>query len=222
MPKPQIDTKGKSQLSRHRMPDEADEWDEFGGHSLVRTPSPAGLRAKADTVTMQRRRALTQRALSMYSGGMRVVDIAVELGVTPVTITGWFLRHKQELEVSEIDDRLDKIAVPLAVDNAILGILAGDKDYTRMVLEGRGKLRKHTQGEAMAPSDPPVLRIEFVQPLQDSAAHMGPGGAENAKVVTGIVVGRPMGAQKALTAGTPADEPRVVGTPLRASSEKES
>jgi Putative ATPase subunit of terminase (gpP-like) len=221
MPKPQIDTKGRSQLTRHRMPDEADEWDDFGRHSLVRTPSPAGLRAKADTVTMQKRRALTQRALSLYAGGMRVVDIAAELGVTPVTITAWFLRHKQELEVNEIDDRLDKIAVPLAVDNLILGIMAGDKDYTRMALEGRGKLRKHTQGEAMAPSDPPVLRIEFVQPLQDSAAHMGTG-AETAKVVTGVVVGRPMAAQKALGPGTPTPEPQVVGVPLRTSSEKET
>lgn len=90
--------------------------------------------------------------------GFSVPEIAEELGVAASTVTGYFTQHRHALAEGELDDRLDHIASPLAVDNLVHGLLAGDKDYTLKTLEGRGLFKRHAdQGEQVDMTPPPLI-----------------------------------------------------------------
>src|SRR4051812_13506748 len=134
---PVRDRKGKPTLDAHVMPDEElvlvdAEKGEYG-YQQVKTPDdPAVQAAHTQTVTRAeaRKRILTQKALVMLSEGERMLDVATMVGVSVSTLTGWIARHKQRVKMAEIDGRIDQIALPIATDNLIHGLLAGDKDYT--------------------------------------------------------------------------------------------
>lgn len=119
--------------------------------------------AKRPRPTKSQRRALqlTQTALSLRASGWSVRDIAAELAVTPSTITGWFTSHRRHVAIEDINAQLDQIAVPLATENLIHGLLAGDKDYTLETLKGRGQLRRHGEADKPPERSLPELRIVF-------------------------------------------------------------
>lgn len=164
-----------------------------------------------------RRRKLTQIALGLYTEGKSVNEIAAELGVSTATVTGWFTTHRRETSVESIDLMLDQIAVPLAADNLVHGLLAGDKQYTLETLKGRGRLR--TKDAAPAPAELPTLRIEFAFP---------PTALQTDVSTIGMVHATPL-APKAIGAGSGvAADPAVpattaelvgVGTPVRPRTE---
>ncbi len=202
---PAFDARGKDQLNRALAPDEYEDYDpETGRSTLRRLEVHPARKAKGESVTMRRRRKLTQRALSMYTGGERVIDIAEALGVAPTTITTWLSRHRREVKLGEIDEDIDAIAVPIAKDNFIHGLLAGDKDYTLEALKGRGHLRRHTQEQSNIKLEMPPLRVEYTLPegvLQlpaDAAIVAGRivGAIQLPKEVKGVVI-----EQRQLTAG---------------------
>lgn len=147
---------------------EAKEGD-LNTQALAPYPSlPGGARGGGKVTrqkALQKRRALlTQRILVDLASGESVIDIADKLGVTTATVTGYLARHRRDVESGEIDQRLDEIAVPLAADNLIHGLIAGDKDYTLETLKGRGKFRRHTEDAGAGKRELPVLRISIEVP----------------------------------------------------------
>ena len=194
MASPPLDTRGRATLDDARSPEAIDittvtrsgklitdvvrperhgAWDVFADSDLqgeTRSQLPA-VRTVPGTelATKQQRRAmkLTQKALALRAQDWTVRDIAAELGVTPATVTGWFSTHRRQVDEHHIDAMLDSIAVPLATENLIHGLIAGDKTYTIKTLEGRGKFRKHADGDGRVTKELPELRIVF-------EAHGGP------------------------------------------------
>lgn len=125
-----------------------------------------GKRSKATA----RRKLFTQKALALRAQGEAVEDIALQLGVSSQTVTQWFSQHRRELDRATIDLELDQIAVPLATENLMHGLLAGDKDYTLETLKGRGYLRRHSDAKVHGSGDLPELVIRVEAPsVQQSA-----------------------------------------------------
>lgn len=177
----------------------ADEELQAETHATAPVPrtTPPRTPDRADGVHKLQRRAmkLTQKALALRVQGWDVVDIAAELGVAPQTVTGWFATHRRMVDEQQIDAMLDSIAVPLATDNLIHGLIAGDKDYTLETLKGRGKLRRHAEGDGKLPAALPELRIVFEaggSPSADSTIAGGRilGAMALPKLVDGTVVSR--------------------------------
>lgn len=148
---------------------------------------------KATILRRQKHRALlTQRILMDLASGEDVIDIADRLGVTTATITGYLARHRREVEAGTIDERLDQIAMPLATDNLIHGLLAGDKDYTLETLKGRGKFRRHTEDTGAGKLDLPVLRISIEVPASQNGVPlpaMSPVPSADQMIAGGRIVG---------------------------------
>lgn len=113
------------------------------------------------TKAQVQRLRLTQQALSLRAQGFSVGEIAEFLQVSPATVTGWFALHRRDMAVMDIDRTLEEIAVPLATENLIHGLIAGDKQYTLETLKGRGRLKRPKEGEDERTRELPVLRIEI-------------------------------------------------------------
>lgn len=179
MPPPPRDTRGKPSLDRQRKPTEIDVYDEETGRISLSDVGPGTVETPPDsydanenkklldrmvqnpTKQTRKRRKLTQVALGLFTSGMSVPDIADQLGVSPVTLARWFATHRQEALVEQIDTILDQTAVPLATSNLVAGLLAGDKDYTLETLKGRGKLKRHSEGDGKPQTELPALVIKF-------------------------------------------------------------
>ena len=172
-----------------------------------RVPGKARAKVKgtlADPST-RRRLALTQIALARRAEGASIQDIARELSVSPHTVTGWFVSHRRDCTGESIDALLDQIAVPLASENLIHGLLAGDKDYTLETLKGRGRFRRHAEGDAKPSTTLPELRIVFEVPTAEQLSGRDgvPAGVIHAhaqrphepapKLITGPVLDRARG-----------------------------
>jgi hypothetical protein len=191
MQPPVIDHKGRSQRAPANRPDESVQWGEFGP-TLERLPvAPTDDQAQADLELdlrrankpggkrARQRRLLTQRALILRAANWDLNDIAAHLGVATSTLTRWFTQHKRGVDAAEIDAQLDQIALPLATENLIHGLLAGDKDYTLDTLKGRGKFRKHSDVDGPVDRTLPTLEIKFTieQPV---------GGAHPSQLPAGV------------------------------------
>ncbi len=190
---PALDGRGKSQKNRARTPDEIEApVGPFGTDVLVQTNDPT-LPVKKEPTSTRQRKLQTQEALSLYAEGWSIPDIAVKLNVQPTTVTGWFMRHRRAVKVASIDQMLDNIAAPIAAQNLIHGLLAGDKDYTLKTLDGRGHFRRHTAEESVVKHEMPPLVIQFVTPINvpldaDGAAGRVLGVPQRPKQIEGHVV----------------------------------
>jgi transposase-like protein len=158
----------------------------------------------------RRRRQVTQEALALRAQGASLHEIAGAMGVATSTITQWFLAHRREIADGTIDRMLDDTAVPLAAENLIHGLIAGDKDYTLETLKGRGVLKRHSEGDGQVTQALPALRIIFETPPADTlrAAHPTVGGS----VVGTVAVPKALPAAAVPTAAVPPDvEAEIVG-----------
>jgi hypothetical protein len=208
---PQRRRDGSSTINRARRPTEEDTFGE-AGWSVVDEPveatdplAEAEMAARLPSTRKKLKQALdprvltpaqrrikqTQVALALYTEGASINEIAADLGVSSATIRGWFATHRRKVTSDEIDMDLDQIAVPLAKENLIHGLLAGDKDYTRDVLKGRGHLR--TKEAPPPPGEIPVLRVEFAFPtvaLNTDVSNVGVihGTPTMPKQIAGVVV----------------------------------
>ncbi len=176
---PPLDARARPQLDDARHPDSEDTYTSDGDAIVSRRPAYGAWDAEADTDLQPasrrtvlaggrrpgkleiRRAKLTQVALAMRASGEAVPDIAARLGVAASTVIGWFTAHRRAVDLDAIDVMLDRTAVPLATENLIHGLLAGDKDYTLETLKGRGVFKRHAAGDAKPPSELPTLTIRF-------------------------------------------------------------
>lgn len=161
---------------------------------------------------------LTQRALALRTDGYDSNEIAEALGVSPATVVGWFSTHRRDVASLDLDRQLDEIAVPLATENLIHGLIAGDKDYTLETLKGRGKLRKTVEGgDGDSAKVLPELRIV----VEGGNAQINIGGQDRAHHQTqeqitsgGRVVGHPQFPKPAAPAEPKIVDGQVVGRPV--------
>ena len=186
---------GTPSLKRTRHPEDEDTFDPVSKSVRpLRTPvreaaEPLNEEILQDAIRKptrqtRRRRQLTQEALALRAQGQSVYEIATALRVKSSTITQWFAAHRRELAEGTIDRMLDDTAVPLAAENLIHGLIAGDKDYTLETLKGRGILKRHSEGDGIKPAALPELRIAFITPARDElrAAHPTVGGSVHGTV----------------------------------------
>jgi hypothetical protein len=154
--------------------------------------SPESRAAGKQTRAQKLSARLIQEALALRAQGFAVPEIAESLRVAPPTVVGWFAKHRRQLADTAVDDALEQTAVPLATENLIHGLLAGDKDYTLETLKGRGKLRRYSQGEQVHDGEIPalVVRIENADGSKVTAALGARPPAESA-AAGGRIVGQP-------------------------------
>lgn len=86
---------------------------------------------------------LVAQVLALRLYGYSPSDTAEVLGVPPSRVASLLQRVRRDADVEAQLKRLDAVAVPLAVDNIIRGIIAGDKDYTLEMAKGRGLFKTH-------------------------------------------------------------------------------
>lgn len=130
--------------------------------------------------------------------GLKPKEIADTLGVSYQQVTGALHRLRTNADMPAQIKRIDDIAVPLAVDNVIVGVTNGSQFYTDRVMVGRGLYRSH---KSIEKNDRPAtlnltIRVEYPD-------HMGPG-TPLPQMRPGSIVGAPrltdIEVPKALTA----------------------
>jgi hypothetical protein len=107
--------------------------------------------------------------------GFSPADTAQILGVSRQQISAALKWVRENADMPSQLERLDKIGIPLAVDNALLGIEQGDKEYTLRLLDGRGIFRTHKSIESQVTQKVLMLQIQVVDARQVEGAAARPG-----------------------------------------------
>lgn len=97
-------------------------------------------------------------------------EIAKILGCSTQQVTYALTRIRKDATIEQQLDRIDQIAVPLAVDNVIEGIANKDKTYTLRVMDGRGLFRVHKSIDAQVKQTVITFRVNMTVPK-----HLPPG-----------------------------------------------
>lgn len=121
------------------------------------TPAPVAspvVEALVATPSLSRLDALTTEQATKVVVGLRVAgytlnEIAAETGASAAYVRK--LLQAQEQKKKQLEELIDGRAVPAAIDNLIVGLEAGDKDFTLETLKGRGLLVKHSHQEGQVP-----------------------------------------------------------------------
>lgn len=116
--------------------------------------------------------------MAMRLAGHTYREIAEELGCSQNQVRRLLMINAPKRKVFE--DIIDGRALPAAIDNLIVGLEAGDKDYTIKTLEGRGLLVKHSHQEGQAPKSAFQFNIVVESPAE---GHREP--------LLGAIVGEP-------------------------------
>lgn len=139
--------------------------------------------------------------LGLRYQGFTPKETAEILGCSWQQVTYALTVIRKDADLDAQVSRLNNIAVPLAMDNAIRGVMNGDKEYTLKVLDGAGVFRTHKsiQGElkqtitslSVVLAMPPHL-IGQSLPLPRAGGIVGaptiPTGLPAAQCLEGVVV----------------------------------
>jgi hypothetical protein len=90
---------------------------------------------------------LAARCIALRILGHSMADIRAETGVKPHQLLRFLRVARERQELQDIGPVLDHVALPLAVDNLVAGLEAGDQKYTLATLGGRGAFSKHSKSE---------------------------------------------------------------------------
>ncbi len=96
--------------------------------------------------------------------GLGPKDIADALGVSYQAVTAALVRLRDNADFVSQVKRLDDIAVPLAVDNVIVGVKNGSQFYTHNLMKGRGLYRSHKSIESAEKKETVELTIRVEYP----------------------------------------------------------
>jgi hypothetical protein len=129
-----------------------------------------------------------QAALARRLEGVPPAVIAAELGVPTTQVLRWFATFRRRATAADIDLTLDQVAVPLALDNLVAGLVAGDQTYTLETLKGRGQFRRHALREDAGSDALPALTIKFEGGPAASPTEISVGRGRSL-AATGQVVG---------------------------------
>lgn len=131
-----------------------------------------------------RRAKFVASVLALRWEGFSPKETAEVLGCSWQAVTRALLQVRKDAGLDDQIKRLNDIAVPLAMDNAVRGVMEGDKEYTLRVLDGTGVFRSHAtiKGEIKQ-------RIEQLSVVLMVPAHLE--GKELPMPKPGSVVGAP-------------------------------
>lgn len=90
-----------------------------------------------------RRAKFIGAVLGLRYEGFTPKQIAETLGCSHQQVTRALTQVRKDANLDAQVKRLNDLAVPLAMDNAIRGVIEGDKEYTLRVLDGAGIFRTH-------------------------------------------------------------------------------
>lgn len=127
--------------------------------------------------------------LTLRWEGFNPRDTARVLGVSEGVVNHALLQLRKDASLDDQITRVDTLIVPLAVDNLARGILAGDKEYTLRVLDGRGVFRAHKSVEGNITKRNLTLSIVTTMPAAVPAGQVP-------TVKPGGVMGRPLTGDK--------------------------
>lgn len=120
-------------------------------------PAPKPNRYLLDGPHTRRAAAVALRIL-----GHTIKDIAAQLDCCPKTISTYLAEAKDTVGGSHLIHLIDNIAAPIAVDNLIDGLRAGDDVYTLATLRGRGLLVNHQKTSGAVHNDTSfTVRVEL-------------------------------------------------------------
>jgi hypothetical protein len=152
-----------------------------------------------------RKAKLIAAVLALRWQGFSSKQSAEVLGVSHQAVTGALMIARKDAGIGDQIDRIEKMGVPLAVDNAIRGVIDGDKEYTLRVLDGRGVFRNHKSVEA----DIRVTKLEM-----SIKVDMPPGyDAIRQPLRQGAIVGTNVLDGRAVTVDDPERPPAPIGIP---------
>jgi len=161
-----------------------------------------------------KRAKLKASVLALRWEGFSPRDTARILGISQGTVETALLHLRKDASLDDQINRIDQAIIPLAVDNLARGVIAGDKEYTLRVLDGRGLLRSYKSVEANVTKRNLTLTV---------IATMPPGHKELPIAKPGGVMGRALSSTATLpdivTVPVPSheskadDAPRTFGVP---------
>jgi hypothetical protein len=153
-----------------------------------------------------RKAKLIAAVLGLRWQGFGPKESAEILGVSQQAVTGALTIARRDASIGDQIDRIEKVGVPLAVDNAIRGVMDGDKEYSLRVLDGRGVFRSHKSVE----SDIRVTKLEMSIKV-DMPPGYDPLNAGGVRM--GAVVGKSVIDAHALPVPDPERPPAPIGIP---------
>lgn len=149
------------------------------------------IRSTRDRAGRIRQAKFTAAVLALrLEGFTKASEIAKILGCSVQQVSGALHRVRKDATIDQQLDRLDQIAVPLAVDNVIEGIANKDKTYTLRLMDGRGLFRVHKSIDAQVKQTVITMRVNMTIPK-----HLAPG-SPLPTVKAGTVVGAPETGEK--------------------------
>lgn len=130
----------------------------------------------------EHRRHQRQLAAALRMTGMTMREIAEEMGIGETSVKRLLL-EAQQLNAHAAISLLQTRAVPLAIDNLIVGLERGHERYTLETLKGGGILKAH--GQPGGHTTPPVLQVVFAAP-KDAVPALPPGAAHGAPLTVDV------------------------------------
>lgn len=122
--------------------------------------------------------------LGLRYEGFAPKEIAELLGVSHQQVTRALLAVRKDADLDAQVQRLNQIAVPLAMDNVVRGVMNNDKDYTLKVLDGAGVFKSHKAVQSEIKKTVTMLTVQLTMP-----AHLI--GKELPMPKAGQIVGAP-------------------------------
>jgi len=116
--------------------------------------------------------------------GWRPDQIARHLGVDREIVREHLFAARKKGALQDTAALLDHLAVPLAIDNVIEQLMAGDVPTSLEVLKGRGHLRQHTRQDGTA-GGPTMMALQLKIEMPAGASVVEPDA------LIGQVVGVP-------------------------------
>lgn len=102
--------------------------------------------------------------LGLRYEGFTPKEIAELLGVSHQQVTYALLSLRKDADLDNQVSRLNQIAVPLAMDNVVRGVMNADKDYTLKVLDGAGVFKSHKAVQSEIKKTVTVLTVQLAMP----------------------------------------------------------
>lgn len=127
----------------------------------------ARLRSKDGKI---RRAKLIASVLALQMEGMKRVQIAAVLGISPMVVTKALRQIREHATVADLLKKIDEQTLPIAVDNIHQAIADGDLKLSAKVMDGRGIFRSHKSIEAQVTQTKIDIRLVTIRP-----AHMPEG-----------------------------------------------
>lgn len=126
-----------------------------------------------------RRGKFIAACLSLRWEGFTPRETAEILGCAWQSVTYALTQIRRDADLDAQVERLHKVVVPLAMDNAARGVMNGDKDYTLRVLDGAGVFRTHQSIKADVKQTITTLSVTLQMPahLEGKALPLPRAGA---------------------------------------------